>query len=78
VLYRHFLIQHSHNVHHKQIGQAILLHSIDATLEDEISALQTSQVTTFMKLLKINPDNHTTTASYAAEMRDIISTRINQ
>ncbi|KNZ57300.1 uncharacterized protein VP01_2190g5 [Puccinia sorghi] len=76
-----FFIKPSTNVHHERIGPAILLHSVDASLKDKLSALPTcfagytnllnqfssvcrsAQVTTFLKLLRVDPNVERKTVS---------------
>ncbi|KNZ59122.1 uncharacterized protein VP01_179g4 [Puccinia sorghi] len=55
------------NAHYEHIGCTMILHSVDASLEDELSIL------TFMKLLRLSPENYPTTASYAAGMQDVVA-----
>ncbi|PLW15514.1 hypothetical protein PCASD_24562 [Puccinia coronata f. sp. avenae] len=38
-----------------------------------VSVCRSAQISTFMKLLRVEPDSFATTAAYAVEMRDIIS-----
>ncbi|KNZ49636.1 uncharacterized protein VP01_488g3 [Puccinia sorghi] len=86
-----FFSKPNSNVHHEWIGQAILLHSVESSLEDKISGLlmcfiafkslktwfssacRSAQITMLMKLLRVDLDNHPTTAFYAAKMKDIVA-----
>ncbi|KNZ49819.1 uncharacterized protein VP01_475g2 [Puccinia sorghi] len=56
--------------HTTQFCSTLLTHHLK---KKSLACQVSSQIFTFMKLLGIKPNNHPTTASYTAEMRDIVA-----